>query len=149
MAFDRDVNSTPYPQFWYLNVENGEFLLMYENDNYAVCEVGVPAEEVDISAEENRVIREIIRTAPGRYLLIPGLKYEDHQKILQEFLDSAWTDDKEVWSNAKNANSSHIRGWIDSVPEEVANVFYDFRDCKTQQMAEEFLRAHGIEPEWK
>jgi hypothetical protein len=149
IAFDRDVNATPYPQIWYLNVENGEFLLMYENEKYAGCEVGIPAEEVCISAEENRVIREIIQASPSRYLLIPGLQHEDHHKILQEFLNSGWTDDKEVWNNAQKAYSGHIRRWIDSVPDEVAYTFYDFREGKTEKMAEKFLREHGIEPKWK
>ena len=143
-AYGRDVEfHEAYPESTYLDLERGEILWVYKEDEDAAIEVGIPP-------EENRAMRERIETAPDHYLEIPGLHHGDHHKILQEFLDSDWTDDEEARSKARNAYIGSIGGWKKSVDDEgVVHAFYDFRDHKTKQMAEEFLREYGIQPQWK
>jgi len=114
-----------------------------------VYEKDEDAEGQGIPAEENRAMHDRIEAAPDQDLKIPGLHHGDHHKILQEFLDSDWTDDKETWSNAQNAYTGSIGRWKNSVEDEVVYAFYGFRESKLNQMAKEFLREHGIEPQWK
>ena len=144
MAFDRDVPFHDiYLQSAYLDRESGEIYWVYEKDENAEMEAGIPA-------EENRAIRERIEATPDRYLEIPGLDHADHHDILRAFLRSDWTDDEEMWRRAHNAYSGSIGGWKRSVADRtIIHAYYAFRDSRMKEMAEEFLRDHGIEPQWK
>ena len=80
MAFDRDVPFHDiYLQSAYLDRESGEIYWVYEKDENAEMEAGIPA-------EENRAIRERIEATPDRYLEIPELDHADHHDILRAFL---------------------------------------------------------------
>jgi hypothetical protein len=142
-AFDRDTDfHDAFPRSPYLNMETGEILWAYEDDEDAYMDVGV-------SPLENQAIRKLIAASPDRYLEIPGLAHGDHHDILQEFLDSDWTEDKETKSIARNAYFGSIGGWKKSLEDDsILHAFYDFRDLRTKQMAEEFLRRQGIDPHW-
>jgi hypothetical protein len=131
------------PQSTYLDLESGEIIWVYEEDEDAYVESG-------ISKEENLEMRERIEAASDRYLEIPGLSHSDHHEILQEFLNSDWTDDEETWRKARDAYFGSIGGWKKSLKDErILYAFYDYRDRKTKKMADEFLREHGVDPEWK
>jgi hypothetical protein len=142
-AFDRDADfHDAFPQSPYLNMETGEILWAYEDDEDAYMDIGAPS-------YENQAIRELIAASPDRYLEIPGLAHCDHHDILREFLDSDWTEDENTKNMARDAYFGSIGGWKRSLDDSsILHAFYDFRDHKTKQMAEEFLRKHGIDPQW-
>ena len=142
-AFDRDVVfHDTYPQSAYLDRKSGEILWVYEEDEAAHMDVGIPP-------EENAAARRLVAAAADRYLEIPGLDHGDHHEILREFLASNWTDDEKLKSRARAAYFGSIGGWKEAVGDErVVHAFYDFRERRTKQMAEDFLRRHGIEPQW-
>ena len=144
MAFDRDVDfEDVYPISTYLDLESGDVVWIYENDDDAYMEAG-------ISPEENRTTRDRVNALPNRYLEIPGLDHGDHHEILREFLDSDWTADLEDQARARIAYSGSIGGWKKSVNDDgIIHAFYAYRERKAQQFAEELLREHGVEPEWK
>jgi hypothetical protein len=143
LAFDRDVPFHDlYPQSAFLDRKSGEIHWVYEEDKNAEMEAGIPA-------EENRAIRERIEATPDRYLEIRGLDHGDHHEILRAFLNSDWTDDEETWSRARNAYSGSIGRWKRSVADRtIIHAYYAFCDSRMKQMAEEFLRNHGIDPQW-
>ncbi|QEG35942.1 hypothetical protein Pr1d_32500 [Bythopirellula goksoeyrii] len=144
MAFERDVDFQDVcPISTYLDLESGEVEWIYENDEDAYMEAG-------ISPEENSTLRERTNASPQQYLEIPGLDHGDHHELLREFLDSDWTENMEDHTRARIAYSGSIGGWKKSVNDDrIVHAFYDYRERKTQQLAEEFLREHGVEPEWK
>ncbi len=130
-------------QFAYLDRQTGEVIWVYENDEDADMEVGIPA-------EENRAVRQRIETAPERYLDIPGLDHGDDHDILRGFLKSDWTDDDESWRKTKYAYRGSIGRWKRAVNDrDVIQAYYDFSNRRAAELADEFLRDHGIEPEWK
>ena len=132
-----------YPQSAYLDRETGEIYWVYEEDKYAEMEAGVPA-------EENRALRERIESAPEQYLEIPGLGHGEHHQILRAFLESDWTDDEALRNSALHAYCGSIGRWKKSVADRtVIHAYYAFRDSRMKQMAEKFLRDHGIDPQWK
>ena len=144
-AFDRDVDfHDAYPQSAYLDRQTGEVIWFYEDDNDAELEAGC------LAAEEFRKNRQIIEATPEQYLEIPGLDHGDHHDLLKDFLSSNWTDDDGLRRYAQDAYYGSIGGWKKSVDDEsIIHAFYDFRDRMTTEMAEAFLRSHGIEPVWK
>ena len=143
MAFDRDVDfEDAYPVSTYLDLDSGEVMWVYENDDDAFADGGVPA-------EENCAARERVTAAPERYLEIPGLEHGEHHDLLQQFLRSDWTDDPEQHARAVRAYSDSIGRWKRSVGDETAiHSFYEFVERRTQELAEAHLREHGVEPEW-
>ena len=144
MAFGRDVDfHDTYPQVVYLDRQTGGIVWLYETDDNAYMEVGIPA-------EENRQEREAVDAAPERYLEIPGLDHDDHHRILRRFLMSDWTRDKERRQRAEDAYRGSIGKWKRDVgDEDTVDAFYAFREAEIVAMAEEFLRENGIEPMWK
>ncbi len=143
-AFGRDINFyDTYSQSVHLDLETGDLLWVYDDDENAYMEAGIPP-------EENAGIRQRVETSPDRYLEIPGLDHGDHHDILREFLNSESTDDEDARLWASQAYFGSIGGWKQAVDDEsIVQAYYDFRDLKTTEMAEEFLRSHGIEPDWK
>ena len=144
MAFERDVDfQDDCPISTYLDLESGEVEWLYEDDDDAYMEAG-------ISPEENRTIRDRVNAFPHQYLEIPGLDHGEHHELLREFLDSNWTEDLEDHARARIAYSGSIGGWKKSVNDDrIIQAFYAYRERKIQQLAEAFLREHGVEPEWK
>ena len=68
-----------------------------------------------IDPEENAALRTQIDTYPDRYLEIPGRDHGEHHDILRDFLNSNWTDDKELWTLAQNVYSGSIGRWKEGV----------------------------------
>ena len=143
-AFARDLPfHDDYPKSGYLDLKSGDILWFYDDDEEAEISAG-------ISAEENAALRQPVANNPDGYLKIPGLEHDEHHEILQEFLASDWTDNENLKSWAEKAYSRSINRWKEKVDDDSAvSAYDDFRESKTKQMAEDFLRSHGVEPQWK
>ena len=143
-AFERDVDfHDEYPQSAYLDIETGEVIWVFEEDEDAEMAAG-------IEPEENLANIARIDASPGRYLEIPGRDHSEHHDILREFLNSAWTVDKELKSRAQQAYSGSIGRWIETIDSrDVVHAYYEFREKKIKQLMEEYLREHYIEPNWR
>ena len=144
MAFGRDIDyHDTVAQLIFLDRHTGEILWLYELDDDAYMEAGIPA-------DNNRQERERVAVEPDRYLEIPGLDHGDHHDILKAFLRSDWTDDEEQSRNAEMAYFGSIGAWKKNVNDhDVVHTFYDFRDQRITMLAEEFLQENGIAPIWK
>ena len=143
-AFERDVDfHDHFPQSTYLDLETGEVVWIYEEDDDAEFETG-------IEPEENAALREQIDTSPERYLLIPGRDHAEHHDILREFLKSHWTDDNDLRLWTRDAYAGSIGRWMKEVDDqEVINAYFGFRDRKIKELAEEFFKESGIQPIWR
>ncbi|MDE0058487.1 MAG: hypothetical protein OXI22_12630 [Defluviicoccus sp.] len=70
--------------------------------------------------------------------------------MLRDFLRSDWTDDDRRWQRAADAYSGRIGRWKRRVRDrDRIHAFNAYRDRRAEEVAEEFLREHGIEPRWK
>ena len=82
MAFGRDVDYHDiFPQLTYLDRRTGEIIWVYETDDSAYMEAGIPA-------GENRQDRERVNGDPDRYLEFPGLDHSDQIPALRR--DPGW-----------------------------------------------------------
>ena len=144
LAFERDVDfHDAHPQSTHLDRRTGEVFWLYENDDDANYEAGIPA-------EENCEGRERVAADPQRYLEIPGLDHGDHHDFLRRFLRSNWTGDDARWQRVREAYSGSIGRWKRDVRDDGAlHAFYAFRDGQIERLAEEFLRDNGIVPQWR
>ena len=143
-AFGRDVDfHDNYPQSVYLDLQRGDLLWLYDDDEDAYSEAG-------ISPEDNAADRQRVANSPARYLEILGLDHGEHHEILKEFLDSDWTDDDDERLKVREAYGGSIGRWKQTVGDEgVVYAYYYFRDRAIKGMAEQFLHERGVEPEWK
>lgn len=141
MAFNRDSDfHDRYPLSDYLDLQTGEVVRYYESDEDAEMDVG-------ITAEDNQVARDRIRSDSERYLRIPGLSHGEHHEILKDFLDSHWTHDEELRRFARGAYHGSIGRWMQSVNDQsIVDEFYKYQELRLEEMGIAFLRAHGIEP---
>jgi len=143
MAFERDVGYESYPQSYYLDLSTGGVTFVYERDEDARYEMG-------ISPEENQKERLLVESDPDRFLLIPGLSHGVHHDILWGFLCSDWTDGEELATAVRDAYSGSIGRRKRIIEEhygyEVLEAWYRYKDDRIDEMMDEFLRKHGIEP---
>ncbi|MDX1485530.1 MAG: hypothetical protein R3229_13735 [Alphaproteobacteria bacterium] len=140
---DSDYPTEIYYQTAYLDLDNGEMLWVYENDEDAETEAG-------LDPEENRRDRERVVRDPDRFLDIPGLEHGDHHDILKRFLRSQWTEDEERRLRVEEAYFGSIGGWKKAVDDQDAiDAFYAFQDEAFRELAEEYLMELGIIPIWK
>jgi hypothetical protein len=144
MAFGRDVDyDSVHPQVAWLDRRTGDVIWVYENDDDACMDAGIPA-------EENRKDRERIAAEPGRHLEIPGLDHGDHHDILKAFLRSDWCDDEVRVRQAEAAYFGSIGGWKENVNDQDAvHAFFDFQDQRILMLAEIYLLENGIIPQWR
>jgi hypothetical protein len=144
LAFGRDADEyLTYETIPYLDRRTGAVVWVYENDEEAWDEANIPA-------AENRAQREAIAAAPKRYLEIPGLDHGDHHDMLRAFVRSDWTDDEDLWRRVYEAYTGSIGRWKRAVPDRtIVHAFHAFEERRTAEMAEDFLRANGIEPAWR
>ncbi len=143
-AFERDeVFSDPCSQFAFLDLETRDVIWVFDEDDDAEMFAG-------IDPKENATLRTQINKNPERYLEIPGRDHSEHHEILRDFLNSHWTDDEELWTLAQNAYSGSIGRWKDTLDNRDAlHAYYDFREKRIKEMAEEFLRENEIQPVWR
>ncbi len=148
ISFELAFSHAPDPlyastQSAYLDRQTGEVIWVYENDEDAEMEAKIPA-------EENRSVWQRIEATLERFLEIPGLDHGDDHDILRAFLKSDWTDDDEVWRKTKYAYRGSIGRWKRAVNDrDIIQAYYDFSNRRAAELADEFLRDHGIEPDWK
>jgi len=142
-AFERDIDFEDiYPYANFLDTETGEVVWLFEEDEDAQNIAG-------IKQEENDAVRKRIEASPGKYLEIPGLSHSEHHDILREFLYSDWTDDSELMTKAQQAYSGSIGRWKKAIDRRDAeHAYYEFRERKIMEMADEFLHEHHIDPLW-
>lgn len=141
MAFDRDFNFEPDSGFPHLDLKTGEVIWIYDSEEEAAY--------AGIDETGNKQAREVIESAPDRYVVIPGRSHGEHHKILQQFLGSNWTDNENVRRFAKEAYFGSIGGWRKAVDdEEITRAFEGFRDRSLAKAADDFLHSHGIDPVW-
>src|SRR6266542_3821534 len=130
-------------QSTYLDLETGELIWFYDDDDEAHMEAGIPV-------EENRSLREQVASASDRYLEIPGLDHGEHHEILREFLASDAIEDPALKAHAPEAYSGSIGGWKRAVPDEaIVHRFYQFCDDAVLVRAEAFLQGHGMHVVWR
>ena len=143
-AFGRDVPfHDAYPQPTYLDLETGEVIWVYDNDDDAYMEAGIPP-------EENRRRRELVASTSHRYLEIPGLDHGEHHEILRDFLASGSIKDPALRAWARKAYVSSIGGWMKAVDDQgIVDQFYQFRDDAVRARAEAFLQDHGVQVIWR
>ncbi len=141
-AFERDADLADYPQLVFLDRQTGDVLWIYEDDENASMEAGIPH-------EENAELRHRVESEPHRFLEIPGFDHGDHHDLLREFLNSDWTHDQEARTQADDAYTGSIGRWKRSVSDSVVHAFHAFHEHRIGQMAEVFLREHSLEPQWK
>lgn len=146
-AFGRDADfHDKYPQTTYLDLRTGYIRWLYDDDEEAESDLGVPA-------EENRVLREQVKATPSEYLEILGFSHGGHHAILKEFLASSWTSDEQQREKAHAAYFGSIGGWIKTIQDtELADAvpcYYHFLDLRKRQLAKEFLHKNGIDPGWE
>lgn len=143
-AFERDeVFSDPCPQSAFIDLESGGVIWVFQEDDDSEMYAG-------LDPEENAALRAQIDTYPERYLEIPGRDHSEHHDILRDFLNSNWTDDEELLTLAQKSYSGSIGRWKEGVDNQNAvHAYYDFRDLRIKEMAEEFLRENGIRPIWR
>ena len=142
MAFERDVDYAEYPDHAILDRETGELIWFYEADEAAYSAAG-------LDPEENRATREQVEAAPARYLEIPGLDHGEHHDILRAFLKSDWTGDEGLWRRTYDLYTGSIGRWKKALRDpRVLDAYDAFRNRRIAERAEDFLREHGIDPEW-
>lgn len=144
-AFKEDKDYAPHPKLWYLDLSTGRVTFVYERDEDARYDLGLPP-------EKNQEERLLVESDPDRFLLIPGLSHGDHHDILRGFLCSDWTDDEELATAVGDAYSGSIGRWKKSIGEEygydVVYAWDGYRDERIDEMIDELLRQNGIEPEY-
>lgn len=142
-AFQRDAELEQYQQNTYLDLDTGEILWVFVEDDDAEMWAG-------IDPVENSDLRKKIETYPERYMAIPGRDHGEHHEILRDFLNWNWTDNEELRSRARNAYFGSIGGWKEEVDnQDAVHAYYDFRDQRIKEMIEEFLRENDIHPVWR
>src|SRR6266702_2634456 len=134
-AFGRDV---PFrgaiAQSTYLDLETGELIWFYDDDDEAYMEAGIPV-------EENRSLRELVASESARYLEILGLGHSEHHEILREFLASDAIEDPTLRTQAREAYFGSIGGWKRAVADDgFVHQFYRFCDDAVRARAEAFLQ---------
>jgi len=142
-AFQRDEDFEQYPQQAYLDLETGEVIWVFDEDYDADMWAG-------IDPEENTALRDQVEASPERYLEFRGRDHGEHHSILREFLYSNWTDDKKLWIQVQEAYSGSIGGWKEKLDDQnIVHAYYEFRDRKIKELAEEFFHEHNIQPIWR
>lgn len=142
-AFQRDEDYEHYAQSTYLDLKTGELLWIFDDDHDDEMWAGM-------EPEENAALREKVEAAPERYLEIRGRDHGEHHDILLEFLNSNWTDDENLCAQVRDAYSGSIGGWKEEIDDQnVVNAYYDFRERKIRELAEEFLHENDIQPIWR
>lgn len=94
-AFERDVDFQDLsPECTYLDLEKGDVIWVFEEDADAEFYGG-------IEPDENRDEQARIAASPENYLEVPGRDHSEYHRILQEFLSTEWTKDKDLTRHSR------------------------------------------------
>jgi hypothetical protein len=140
-GFGRDMGADAYPRNFYLDLESGNIIIVWDKDDHSSCE-GQPE-------DANRANRASVAASPKRYVLMPGCTHGQHHKILQAFLDSDWTDDEHRKAAASAMYNNSIGSWVRDVNEDTLEGFRDFRTQAIGTMATAFFKEHSINFKWE
>lgn len=138
MAFGRDEIRSEEMGKWYFDTATGKVDFVEDEDPDAE-----PGETDQFTPR-----REEIRAAPERFLELPTWEHGQHHALLQEFLESPWTEDESARSDAECAYDGHIGAWKEEVGGLVADEYQDFVNSRVKEAGEKFLQDYGIMPEW-
>ena len=89
----------------------------------------------------------LVREHPEQYLEIDIMGHGAHHRILQNFLDSDWTNDNERAERVRNVYypRKSIGCWLNEVKDDKAcDDYFAYRDAEITWLAEEFLRDNGV-----
>jgi hypothetical protein len=142
-AFARDVDfHDVHPISTYLDCQTGDVEYVFTRDGCS--EFGVPF-------EDNKKARQRMANDPDRFLLMPGLSHAEHHQLLQEFLASDWTQDRDEKAIVEDiyARFMSIGAWKERVEEGVFELYRDFVAERSKDTLAELLRERGIETVWK
>ena len=150
MAFDIDEQyHNPYFIDRYLDKISGEILFIYEDDSAAAMDGG--------DALENKKMRDLVKENPDDYLEIVGRSHGESHEILQEFLESSWTDDKKLKLDVISLYHGSIGGWIKNVrkdidlekdPETIIEAYKKYKSDTIERDKDTFLKQNGIKYKW-
>lgn len=150
LAFDIDEQyHNPYFIDRYLNKNSGEILFIYEDDSAAAMDGG--------DALENKKMRDLLKEDPDDYLEIVGRSHGGSHEILQEFLESPWTDDKKLKLDVISLYHGSIGGWIENVrkdsdlekdPETIIEAYQKYKNDTIEREKDTFLKRNGIKYKW-
>ena len=115
----------------YLNKTTGEVHWIFESDE--------EAEKGGQSKANNKKLKQSVKRDPHLWIEIPRLTHEEHHIILQNFLNSKWTDDKSALSKARRAYVDSIGKWRNSVDVDSWESFCIYRKDKIGAIIDSFL----------
>lgn len=144
MEFETDSENDDFGYAYssYLDRSTAEILRVFLSDESAL-------DAADIPEEENRELRERTEANAERYLRIENLTLEDNTEMIEEFLNSNWTDNADLWQETYDAYNGSIGRWKKRVSQSTIRAFKEFEHQYVVVIAERFLRENGIEPVWK
>lgn len=118
----KDLEYEVIKQINYLDLKTSKLLIIYENDSEAEDIAG-------IEPTENREKKNLVSTNSKRFLRLPVISHSEHHQILQDFLYSNWTDDKELQDKALWNYNSSIGKWLKNIKDDPAirDAWYDYK----------------------
>lgn len=149
-AFDVDEQfHNPYFIDRYLDKNSGEILFIYEDDSAAAMDGG--------DALENKKMRDLLKENPDDYLEIVGRSHGESHEILQEFLESSWTDNEELRIQVLSHYHKSIGFWMKEVrkdkelgtdPETIIEAYQKYNSDIIEHKKDKFLKENGIKYKW-
>ncbi len=126
-----------------LPIERGSFEMAFERDvNYAEHE-----DHAILDRETGELIWFYEEGEDAEFAA--GLDHGDHHDILRAFLRSGWTEDENLWHSTYDLYTGSIGRWKKALRDRrVLDAYHAFRDRRIAELAEDFLREHGIAPDW-
>jgi len=140
MQFDPDSHiaesETPY-----LDLQTGSVLWIWESDEEF-------ADTMNADPEANRRAREALAAEPDRFAPVPGLGVFDNNEMLQEFLDSRWTEDESLRRRAGNAYRGSIGRWKRAIDHDPAiiHAWHASEDKAVRRRALQILAEPSARP---
>ena len=138
---DSDYRADLEDQQAYLDRESGEIVNATTDLWKAEMLYGLSA--IEDLAESSA----LVKAHPDQYLEIESMSHGAHHRIMQNFLESDWTNDKERIERVCNVYypRKSIGYWLKNVEDDKAcDAYFAYRDAQITCLAEEFLRDNGV-----
>lgn len=119
----------------YVDLETGKIDIVYDNDNEAEAIAGV-------SIAENQEKKLLYSSDHKRFLKLPELTHIEQHQILQDFLYSDWTDNKELRDKALWHYNSSIGGWLKGLSHDIdiLDAWYEYKQNYIETYTKLFFR---------
>lgn len=138
MARHAEIDDNDTVAVW-LDLETGAVLWLYAHDE---DEAGACADDVEPCCR----MREIVRSNPSRYVVVPAHTRDAHRSLLTAFLKTRWTGHEPERLAALERYRGSLGAWIaDSRNRYALQAFRAFRTWHFTELATALLREHGIE----